>query len=161
MSDRDDANGEWVTFREAARLLDVHRSNVPKMVRRGDLTPRKGRRPSLRLADVLELAEAREEAARLRALPPQPKAPEVPLPPDNELEWVQVDAVAVFLRVQPAAVRQRTRRGRLPHVVGTDGHVWYQLDQIAMTIHSQEVSRGLRCKCPPEWAAPAAEVTSG
>ena len=146
-----------MTFREAARLVDVHRSNVPKMVRRGDLTPRKGRRPSLRLADVLELAEAREEAARLRALPSQPEAPEAPLPPDNEEESVQVDVVAAFLNVQPAAVRQRTRRGRLPHVVGAD---WHQLDQVAIIV-AHEISRGLKCKCPAEWAARPAEVASG
>ena len=31
---------EWVTVREAAEILGVHMSAVPKMVRRGDLTPR-------------------------------------------------------------------------------------------------------------------------
>lgn len=161
MSDRDDAaaaegGDAWVTFVEAARLLGVHKSTVPKMVRRGDLVSRKGRRPSLRRADVLKLAEAREEAARLRALPPAPKEPLVPQPPDDEHAWVQAEVVAAFMGVQPAAVRQRTRRGRLPHTVGPGGHVWYQLDQVAMTVHAQEVSRGLRCKCPPEWAVEVA-----
>jgi hypothetical protein len=147
-----DGDGWWVTIREAARLLGVHRSAVPKMVRRGYLTPRKRRRPSLRLADVLELAEAREEAARVRALPPVPKEPVAPQPPDEVHDWVEADVVAEFLGVQPAAVRQRTRRGRLPHAVGPGAHVLYQLDQVAMTVHSQQVSRGLKCKCPPEWA---------
>lgn len=37
---------EWLSQREAAEILGVHVSLVPKMVRRGDLTPRQGT-PSL------------------------------------------------------------------------------------------------------------------
>jgi hypothetical protein len=138
MSDRDD---EWVTIVAAARILGTHPSNVPKLTRRGLLHPR-GHRPSLRKAEVLALRDARAEAARLRALPkPDPEPPAEPMPPNNEHDWVRADAVAEFLGVQVAAVRQRTRRGRLPHVVGPDGVVWYQLAQVEATVRSQALSR--------------------
>ena len=58
---------EWVTQVEAAELLGVHRSLVPKMISRGDLTPRR-RRPTLSHHEVLELAQARAIAAEERAL---------------------------------------------------------------------------------------------
>ena len=138
MSDRDD---EWVTIVDAARILGTHPSNVPKLTRRGLLHPRR-HRPSLRKAEVLELRDARAEAARLRALPkPDPEPPAEPAPPDGEHSWVRADAVAEFFGVQPAAVRQRTRRGRLPHVVGPDGVVRYQLAQVEATVRAQALSR--------------------
>lgn len=167
MPDRDDdLDEEWVTQAEARVLLGepvrpLGKSTVPKLVRRGLLHPRR-RRPSLRRAEVLALAEARAEAARTRALlAAATTASAGPQPPDEDHEWVRADVVAAFLGVQPAAVHQRTRRGRLPHVVGQGDHRWYQLDQVAMTVHSQEVSRGLKCTCPVEPAEPAVGVTSG
>lgn len=67
----------WVTQREAAELLRVHMSAVPKMVRRGDLSPRDGK-PSLSRDRVVELAAARAvataERERRRTTPPQPPA---------------------------------------------------------------------------------------
>lgn len=67
---------EWVTQNEAARLLGVHVSLVPKMVRRGDLTPRR-ERPSLRRDQVDELAAARKAAVadqESRRTTPRPQA---------------------------------------------------------------------------------------
>lgn len=141
MSDGDD---EWVTFLAAARILGTHPSNVPKLTRRGLLHPR-GQRPSLLKSEVLALRDARAEAARLQALPvPDPEPLAEPQPPDAEHPWVRVDAVAAFLGVQPAAVRQRTRRGRLPHVVAPDGVVWYQLAQVEATVRAQVLTKSRR-----------------
>lgn len=131
--------GEWVTIKEAARLLGVHYSAVPKMVRRGDLTPRKGR-PSLSRAAVLELRDARSERARLRALPAEPRKP--PGPPDGEHDWVTAAAVAAHLGVGVTAVHQRARRGRLPFTLGSDGQTrFYRLEQVDMAVRAQEATR--------------------
>lgn len=60
---------EWVTQREAARVLGVHASAVPKMIRRDDLTPR-DHVPSLSRDQVVELAAARGAAAAEREARP-------------------------------------------------------------------------------------------
>jgi hypothetical protein len=139
MSDRAD---EWVTVKEAARLLGVHYSAVPKMVRRGDLTPRRNKRPSLSREAVLELREVRAERARLRALPPASKKPPAPHPPDDEHAWVDAATVAAHLNVGVTAVHQRARRGRLPFTVGSDGQTrFYRLDQVDMALRAQEATR--------------------
>ncbi|MFC0222856.1 hypothetical protein [Nocardioides zeicaulis] len=138
MSEADD---EWITIRAAARLLSTHPSNVPKLTRRQLLHPRR-ERSSLRKSEVLALRDARAEAARLRALPkPDPEPPAEPTPPNSEHDWVRAEVVAEVLGVQPAAVRQRTRRGRLPHVVGTDGVVWYQVAQVEATVRAQVLTK--------------------
>ncbi|MCK9826066.1 hypothetical protein NOCD_21465 [Nocardioides cavernae] len=137
MSDR---AGEWVTVKEAACLLGVHYSAVPKMVRRGDLTPRSNKRPSLSRQAVLELRAVRAERARLRALPPAPKAP--PAPPDDDHGWVDAATVAAHLDVGIAAVHQRARRGRLPFTLGSDGRTrFYRLDLVEMAVRAQEATR--------------------
>jgi hypothetical protein len=136
-----DRAGEWVTIKEAARLLGVHYSAVPKMVRRGDLTPR-DKRPSLSRQAVLDLRDSRAERARLRALPPASKKPLPPRPPDGEHDWVDAATVAAHLRVGVAAVHQRARRGRLPFTLGSDGQTrFYRLDQVDMTVRAQQASR--------------------
>lgn len=137
MSDR---AGEWVTIKEAARLLGVHYSAVPKMVRRGDLAPRQNKRPSLSRQAVLALREARAERARLRALAPARKTP--PAPPDDEHDWVDAAAVAGHLGVGVAAVHQRARRGRLPFALGSDARTrFYRLDLVDMAVSAQEATR--------------------
>jgi hypothetical protein len=142
MSEVVEEDDEWITFKAAARLLHVHHSNIAKMLRRGDLTSRKGRRPSLRRSEVLELAETRAEAARLRALPPPPKEPTPePQPPDSVHTWVQADVIAASLGVQPAAVHQRARRGRLPRTISPDGTIWFRPDLVEMTVRAQAATR--------------------
>jgi hypothetical protein len=137
-----DGAGEWVTIREAARLLEVHYSAVPKMTRRGLLHPR-GRRPSLSRAEVISLRDARAAQARLRAMPPAAKeAPAAPEPPDDEHEWVRADVVAAHLGVGITAVHQRARRGRLPFTLGSDGETrFYRLELVDMAIRAQAASR--------------------
>ena len=140
MSDRAD---EWVTIKEAARLLGVHYSAVPKMVRSGDLAPRPDKRPSFSRQAVLELREARAERARLRALPPAPPARKAPpKPPDDEHAWVDAATVAAHLNVGVTAVHQRARRGRPPFTLGSDGQTrFYRLDQVDMAVRAQQATR--------------------
>jgi DNA-directed RNA polymerase specialized sigma24 family protein len=138
-----DPAGEWVTIREAARLLGVHYSAVPKMTRRGLLHPRKNRRPSLSRGEVLELRDARAEQAQLQALPSPVKAPPLaPEPPDKEHDWVRADVVAAHLGVGVTAVHQRARRGRLPFTLGSDEATrFYRLELVDMAIRAQFASR--------------------
>jgi hypothetical protein len=152
MSDR---AGEWVTIREAARLLGVHYSAVPKMTRRGLLHPRKDRRPSLSRAEVIALRDARAEQARLQALPPPVKEPPAAAePPDREYEWVLADVVAGHLGVGVAAVHQRARRGRMPFTLGSDGATrFYRLELVDMAIRGQAASR-TRTLPPPSGGKP-------
>jgi transposase len=138
MSDRAD---EWVTIKEAALLLGVHYSAVPKMVRRGDLTPRQNKRPSLSRQAVLELRDARAERVRARARSQAPK-PAEPQPPDSEHDWVDARTIAAHLNVGVAAVHQRARRGRFPSTLGADGRTrFYRLDQVDMAVRAQEATR--------------------
>lgn len=86
---------EWITAREAAQVLGVHLSAIPKMIRRGDLFKR-DRRPILRRADVVAYRDARLAAQQVladtRDLPPrQPVSPE---PPDREHDWLLADEAA-------------------------------------------------------------------
>ena len=63
------SESEWVTHREAAQLLGVHVSLIPKMLRRGDLTSR-GESPALSRRQVVDLAAARAaEADERKRLP--------------------------------------------------------------------------------------------
>ena len=137
MSDRAD---ERVTLKEAALLLGVHYSAVPKMVRCGDLAPRPNKRPSLSRQAVLGLRDVRAERARLprcRRLQRRRLGR-----PDDEHEWVDAAAVDAHLNVGAAAVHQRARRGRLPFTLGSDGRTrFYRIDLVEMAVRAQEATR--------------------
>jgi hypothetical protein len=158
MSVRDD---EWISQTEARRLLGVGKATVPKLVARKLLHPRP-QRPSLSRAEVLALRDARAEAARLRSLPKPEGPPAEPQPPDERHPWVRADVVAQFLGVQPAAVHQRSRRGRLPYALGSDGRTrFYQLEQVEATVRAQELTKtrrvdALRTSGLPELASDVA-----
>lgn len=126
---------EWVTGREAAQILGVHVSAVPKMVRRGDLTPRNGRRPFLRRADVEALRDR-------RAVPKPVKAPRpAPQPPDAEHEWLSSNEAAALMGVGRTAVIVRARRGRLPSELH-DGRRWFRRDHLELVKRADAVRRG-------------------
>jgi len=129
---------EWVTQREAARLLGVHVSAVPKMVRRGDLTPRAGR-PSLSRDEVLDLVEARSAAAQERK-GRRAETPTGPRPPDDEHEWLLAPEAGVLMGVGPEAVKIRARRGRLPSEVH-DGRRWFRRDHLELVRRADESKR--------------------
>lgn len=131
---------EWVTQNEAARLLGVHVSLVPKMVRRGDLTPRR-ERPSLRRDQVDELAAARKAAVadqESRRTTPRPG----PRPPDDEHDWVLAPAAAALLGCSVVAVRARANRGRVPSRL-SGGRRWFRLDHLELVVRA-DVARHTR-----------------
>ena len=133
------APSEWVSQVDAARILGVHRSAVPKMVRRGDLSPRH-ERPNLKRSDVEALRDARAERSRLLSLPPEPKP--APQPPDEHPDWVLAKDLATEMGVGGAwVVHQRARRGRLPYVTAADGTRWFRRDLVAMAVQAQEATR--------------------
>jgi hypothetical protein len=127
---------EWVTQHEAAELLGVHASLVPKMVRRGDLTPRAAR-PSLSRHEVLELAAARERRAAERGR--RRTAPAAPRPPDVDHEWLLAPAAAAVLGCSVVAVGARAKRGRVPSTLH-DGRRWFRLDHLELVVRA-EVAR--------------------
>ena len=129
---------DWITVREAAHILGVHPSAIPKMTRRGDLRKREGRRPILSRADVLALRDTRaaHEAVRAAARAPQP-----PQPPDNEHEWLTSGQAAEMMGVGPEAVRVRARRGRLPSELH-DGRRWFRRDHLELVRRADQIKRG-------------------
>jgi hypothetical protein len=140
-----DRGGEWVTQAEASRILGFRgksASAVPKLVRRGLLHPRQGR-PSLSRSEVEQLRDARDERARLRAMPKPAREPKPkPVPPDDHPEWVQAAELAAEMRVGgPWVVHQRARRGRLPFTMGEDGTRWFRRDLVRMAVRAQEATR--------------------
>jgi hypothetical protein len=126
---------DWITVREAAGILGVHMSAVPKMIRRGDLA-RRERRPILNRADVIALRDARRTGAEMRA---KPRAGA--MPPDDEHEWLSARQAGSLMGVGAAAVSIRARRGRLPSVKH-DGRRWFRRDHLELVKRADEVRRG-------------------
>lgn len=123
---------EWITGREAAEILGVHVSLIPKMLRRGDLASRP-ERPSLRRTDVEALRDKRAAAAgRHRAATPGP--------PDDDHDWLLAPEAGALMGVGPEAVRIRARRGRLPSVLH-DGRRWFRRDHLELVRHADQVRR--------------------
>lgn len=131
---------EWITVREAAQILDVHMSAIPKMIRRGDLAKR-NRRPILCRADVLAFRDARlaAEQARLetRGLSEKPVGPE---PPDREHDWLLAGEAGAVMGISAVAVNARARRGRLPSVLAS-GRRWYRRDHLELVLRAEEARR--------------------
>lgn len=127
---------DWITAREAAAILGVHVSAVPKMTRRGDLTPRRAR-PSLLRADVEALRDLRAQ--------PKPQRPSrgAPRPPDDQHAWLLADEAGALMGVGPEAVKIRARRGRLPSELH-DGRRWFRRDHLELVKHADDVKRGKR-----------------
>jgi hypothetical protein len=132
---------EWVTQREAAELLGVHVSLVPKIVRRGDLTPRR-ERPSLSRAQVLQLreqrAQAEHERERRRASRSEPRF--ASLPPDDDYLWLSAHAAAAVLGCSVVALRARAVRGRLPSTLA-GGRRWFRLDHLELAVRAEGAQR--------------------
>lgn len=126
---------EWVTQREAARLLGVHVSAVPKMVRRGDLVPRLAR-PSLNREEVLALRAARD-ASQLQQEQRRLASPVGPTPPDEENEWLEAPAAAAVLGCSVVAINARARRDRVPSTLH-GGRRWYRSDLLELWLRARE-----------------------
>lgn len=127
--------GQWLTQPQAAALLGVHRSAVPKLVARGALTPRTAR-PSLPLAQVLKLAAERADAAAERELRRTTPRPPGPRRPDDEHEWLLAPAAAAVLGCTVGALRARAVRGRVPSTVVARQR-WFRLDLLELAVRAQ------------------------
>jgi hypothetical protein len=125
----------WVTQQEAAQLLGVHVSLIPKMLRRGDLSSRR-ERPSLSSAQVLELAAARERAAAERAQRDAQPRPVGPRPPDDEHDWLLGPAAAAVLGCSEGALGMRANRGQVPFTLHGRRR-WYRLDLLELQVRAQ------------------------
>jgi hypothetical protein len=126
---------DWVTHREAARLLGVHVSLIPKMLRRGDLTSRR-ERPSLSRAQVVELAAARQHAAAEQEQRRTEPRPVRPRPPDDERDWLLGPAAAVVLGCSEGALGMRANRGQVPFTLHA-GRRWYRLDLLELQVRAR------------------------
>lgn len=136
------ADSGWVTQREAAELLGVHVSAVPKMVRRGDLSPRDGR-PSIPRQQVVDLRAARAEAERERQRRRSvPRGLGAPRPPDDEHDWLLAPAASAVLGCTEVALTGRATRGQVPYTVH-GGRRWFRLDLLELMVRAQ-VARGAR-----------------
>lgn len=129
---------EWVTQAEAAAVLGVHPSAVPKMLRRGDLHARR-RRPSLQLEEVLALAEARARAAQER-MQRKDTAPNGPRPPDSEHTWPTAPVAAAILGCTVVAINARARRGQVPSATSS-GRRWYRPDHLELMLRAPGAKR--------------------
>lgn len=131
---------DWITTREAARILDVHLSAIPKMIRRGDLSKR-NRRPVLNMSEVIAYREARaateQERRKARERSLQPKAP---APPDPQHEWLLADAAAAVMGISRVAINARARRGRLPSALA-NGRRWYRRDHLELVLRAEAAMR--------------------
>jgi hypothetical protein len=131
---------EWITAREAAAILGVHKSNIPKMLRRGELTKRR-QRPILNRAEVIACRDAREAACRaLAEAREKAREPRRPRPPDSKHDWLLADAAAAVMGISRVAVNARARREQLPSAK-SDGRRWYRRDHLELLLRSQTASR--------------------
>lgn len=105
----------WISYVEAARLLDVAPSTVTNLVRQGQLTHRSVSRnlPSLGRSSVLRLARQREEE-RERIERARLERAARTRPPDDGQVWLSVSTTAALLGVTPTRVTQMIRTERLP-----------------------------------------------
>ncbi|GAA5122603.1 hypothetical protein GCM10023339_41220 [Alloalcanivorax gelatiniphagus] len=125
---------EWVTQVQAAELLGVHRSLIPKMIKRGDLTPRRSR-PTLSRNEVLELAEARVRAAEDRERRRAQRGSQG-RPPDDRHEWLPAPAAAAVLGCTEIALNGRATRGQVPFTVH-GGRRWFRLDLLELILRAR------------------------
>ena len=130
-----------MTHREAAQLLGVHVSLIPKMLRRGDLTSR-GRSPALTRDEVVALAAIRaaeaEERERRRTTP----RPLDPRPPDDEHEWLPASVAAAVLGCTETALKGRATRGQVPCTVH-GGRRWFRLDLLELILRARAAQSSL------------------
>jgi hypothetical protein len=127
---------EWITSREAAEILGVQSSSIPKMRRRVDLTGRPGgRRPAWSRQQVLELAEARR-ATENKLKRQRNRGPWEPTPPDYEHEWLLIRPAAVVLGIGANTLSNRVSAGLVPCTTN-DNRRWFRLDHLEGIVRSR------------------------
>lgn len=136
-----EAVDEWITYRQAAEILDCGLSNIPKLIDKGHLhrrlqdDGRRVRRACLNLAEVTQLAEQRRALAAQSKNPPR-RYVRLDHRPDHEHLWLSPAEAANQIGVTAQAIRQRIKRGRLP-AVENGGRVWVRADHF----HAAEAAR--------------------
>lgn len=126
----------WITAREAAELLGVHISMIPKLIRRGDLK-RRQERPILERAEVEQLRVRREAEVLIRAARHEPRRH---YPPDAEHEWLGPRDAAAVLGITKEALGTRARRGKVPSEVH-DGRRWFRRDHLELVRRAANAHR--------------------
>lgn len=140
------AEPEWITNREAAEILGVQPSAIPKMIRRGDLVPRPRRRPQLERAAVVELAAARARAAteaERRRAEREAKRAAGPRPPDDEHDWLLIVPAAAVLGISRGTLSNRVVAGRVPCTLHA-GRRWFRVDHLEALLRARHLERTMR-----------------
>lgn len=139
----------WITQRQAAEILGVGPSAVPKMVGRSKLHPRRqaGKEPTLDLTEVEALRDRREAAVRTRATRHDREVSRQRTPPDDDHVWLSVPEAAELLGISRQAVNVRARKDQLSSVMKGDRR-WIRRDLLEMSERARAVSRGEE---PPAW----------
>jgi hypothetical protein len=119
----------WITAREAAAILDVHVSAIPKMIRRGDLARRPNRRPILDRDQVLEYREAR--LAALQAGPRVRPRKVLQHRPTAATTGSILEGAATVMGISRHAIGVRARRGQVPSEVAS-GRRWFRRDHLLL-----------------------------
>ena len=137
--------GKALTYRDAAILLGCHVSNVPKLIRKGQLTSNGAHGPgarSLSRAEVEALAECRA-TNRLRTPRRGLGRTNGDRRPDAEHDWLSVPQVAELLGVSRPAVASRIKRERLP-ATQSGGRHWVRADHLELVERARLASRTRR-----------------
>lgn len=133
----------WVTYQEAANILETHVSNVAKLVSKGELTSRGGRSGSLARVEVETLVQRRAaRKAELAARGPR-RYQRVDHRPDSEHDWVAPREVAVRLGVSTVTVRRRIGYETWPGTVH-QGYYWMRREHLELLEQAQCVTQALR-----------------
>lgn len=131
-----------LTYAEAAEILGVHVSAVPKIVRRGELHAERRRDGALLRSEVEELAaqrRARREELESRA----GKRRQVDPRPDADHEWFRPREVAELVGISEQGVRKRLARGTMP-AVRKGSRWWVRADQLANVERARLASKTRR-----------------
>lgn len=133
-----------LTYAEAAEILGCHVSNVPKLIRKGDLTSNGAHGPgarSLSRPEVERLAERRRQPRLVTK--PRRVPPRVDNRPDAAHEWLTASQVARLLGLTRPAVAKRIQRERLP-AVHTGGRWWVRRDLLEQVEAARLVAKTRR-----------------
>lgn len=136
------SGSDWVTHAEAAQLLGVHVSLIPKMLRRGDLSSRRTR-PSLSRDEVVKLAAERRAAAAERARRSARPPLQGPQPPDDKHDWLLTTPAAAVLGCSEGALNMRAQRGRVPFTMHR-GRRWFRLDLLELLLRARAAHSTLK-----------------
>jgi excisionase family DNA binding protein len=129
-----------VTYQDAANILGCHVSNVPKLIRKGELTSTGKRGGSFNRDQVEALAARREAEGQERAKRPARKYQRLDYRPDQNHDWLSPRQVAELLGFTSQGVRHRIHRGKLP-AVESGGRFWVRYDHLELVERARLAQR--------------------